>query len=101
MVIRVVFALALLAAAAAPATAQRAPANLIDMSRGGMLRYDFDGLLFERAPDHVSLGYDLEGLTGTVATYRMIRDYGPLDYNLEGLIFAQLSRDWQARAFAD
>lgn len=51
--------------------------------------YDMGGLLYERTPDHVALGYRLEGLTGSIPAYRVIREVGPLEYELRGLLFAQ------------
>ncbi|MGP1353505.1 MAG: hypothetical protein ACTS1Z_09290 [Parasphingopyxis sp.] len=55
---------------------------------GPQIAYDVTGLLYNRTPDYLALGYDLEGLTGSVATHRVIRDYGPLEYEFEGLVRA-------------
>lgn len=56
--------------------------------RGPHIGYDISGLLYERAPDHIALGYRLDGLTGSVPAYRVVRDVGPLEYKLEGLVHA-------------
>lgn len=101
MVIRVVLAAALVAAAS-PLGAQQLPyvlgnltgvpdrppmpEPLLPQQPGPQIGYDVSGLLYNRTPDYLALGYDLEGLTGTVATHRVIRDYGPLDYEFEGLV---------------
>lgn len=108
MVIRVVFAAALFCATP-PLAAQQLPYVLGNLTGipdaappptpllpptpepepiGPQIAYDITGLLYNRTPDYLALGYDLEGLTGSVATHRVIRDYGPLDYELEGLVRA-------------
>lgn len=53
------------------------------------MSYDVSGLLYERVPDHIALGYRLEGLTGSVPAYRVVRDVGPLEYELRGLVYAE------------
>ena len=93
MVIRVVFALAAVAFAFPALAADKLSYEIANFShsavRGPQIGYDVSGLLYERTPDHIALGYRLEGLTGSVPTYRVVRDVGPLDYELQGLLFAQ------------
>lgn len=98
MVIRVVSAFAVLATASA-AAAQTLPYEIANLTgvpasappvaaRAPFIGYDMAGLLYDRMPDHHALGYDMERITGGVATHRTIRDYGPLDYDIEGLVRA-------------
>ncbi|QLC25241.1 hypothetical protein HFP57_09565 [Parasphingopyxis algicola] len=90
MVIRVVSALAAAAVAFPAAAAERLPYDIVNFTRtpayAPQIGYDVGGLLYDRVPDHVALGYRLDGLTGTVPAYRIIRDVGPLDYDTDGLL---------------
>jgi hypothetical protein len=96
MVIRVVSALAAVAISVPAMAADKLPYDLgffiqaptQEPQRGPQISYDISGLLYERAPDHIALGYRLEGLTGSVPAYRVVRDVGPLEYKLEGLVHA-------------
>ena len=104
MVIRVVFALAATAISIPAMAGDRLPYDLgfftqtvaTEPQRGPQIGYDISGLLYERAPDHIALGYRLEGLTGSVPAYRVVRDVGPLEYKLEGLV--QVVPAWQGVA---
>ncbi|WP_299324141.1 hypothetical protein [Parasphingopyxis sp.] len=121
MVTRVVFAAALLCATS-PLAAQQLPYILGNLTgipeaappptpllpptpepepRGPQIAYDVSSLLYNRTPDYLALGYDLEGLTGSVATHRVIRDYGPLDYEFEGLVRANDLRGGAATRAGD
>ncbi|MGP1346318.1 MAG: hypothetical protein ACTS3F_06585 [Phycisphaerales bacterium] len=107
MVIRVVFALAAAALAVPALAADRLPYDIVNFTRtpahAPQIGYDVGGLLYDRVPDHVALGYRLDGLTGMQPTYRVIRDYGPLDYDTDGLlavIYASARQDG-ARSAAD
>lgn len=107
MVIRVVFALAAAALAVPALAADRLPYDIVNFTRtpayAPQIGYDVGGLLYDRVPDHVALGYRLDGLTGVQPTYRVIRDYGPLDYDTDGLlavIYASAPQDG-ARSAAD
>jgi len=100
MVIRVVSALAVAAIAFPALAADRLPYDIANFSyspapdpqkapqSSPQIGYDVGGLLYERTPDHIALGYRLDGLTGSVPAYRVVRDVGPLDYELGGLLFA-------------
>lgn len=92
MVIRVVFVLAAAAIAVPALAADRLPYDMTSLvhppGHTPQIGYDVSGLLYERTPDHVALGYRLEGLTGSVAAYRVVRDVGPLEYELMGLVYA-------------
>jgi hypothetical protein len=92
MVIRVVFALAAAAIAFPALAADKLSYDIVNFSRTPantpQIGYDVSGLLYARAPDHVALGYRLDGLTGSVPAYRVVRDVGPLDYELKGLLYA-------------
>lgn len=124
MVIRVVFAAALFCATP-PLAAQQLPYVLGNLTGipdsapppapllpptpapaepeplGPQFAYDVTGLLYNRTPDYLALGYDLEGLTGSIATHRVIRDYGPLEYEFEGLVRANDIRGGSATLDAD
>ena len=43
-------------------------------------------MLYDRTPDHAALGYRTEEITGGTAAHRIVRDYGPLDYDTDGLL---------------
>ncbi|RED17477.1 hypothetical protein [Parasphingopyxis lamellibrachiae] len=102
MVIRVVSALVAAAMAFPASAAEKLPYDIANFgfgpsqtvapsamrSPGPQIAYDVSGLLYERMPDHVALGYRLEGLTGSVPAYRVVREVGPLEYKLEGLVHA-------------
>ncbi len=104
MVIRVVSALAAAAIAVPAMAVDRLPYDMgfftpslaPEPQQGPQIGYDMGGLLYERTPDHIALGYRLDGLTGSVPAYRVVRDVGPLEYKLEGLVHAMPS--WQAVA---
>ena len=105
MVIRVVSLLAI-AALAAPAAAETLPYDIANFYRtpaySPEIGYDVSSLLYDRTPDHAALGYRSEAITGGTATHRIVRDYGPLDYNTDGLlavIYAE--RETLGRAAAD
>ncbi len=101
MVIRVVFAVAL-ATLALPVAAQNAPplpydiANFYELpgsqtsvkpEEGPQIAYaGLEALLYNRVPDHIALGYRLEGLTGYVEPYRNGRDIDPLIYDFRNLV---------------
>lgn len=96
MVIRVVFAAALASIALPASAAPKAfdlPYDIADFFRTPSYRpqiaYDVDGLIFDRVPDHVSLGYRVQGLNGDyVRPFRRVRDVGPLPYDFENLVLA-------------
>ncbi|MEM8694931.1 MAG: hypothetical protein AAGE05_02790 [Pseudomonadota bacterium] len=97
MVTRVVFAFAgaalAVGALSGPAmAAERLPYDIVNFTRtpayAPQIGYEVSALLYDRVPDHIALGYRLEGLTGSVPTYRQIRDFGPLEYQMEGLLNA-------------
>lgn len=50
------------------------------------LDYRLDAMLYDRVPDHIALGYRLEGLTGAVPRHRNGMDAGPLDYDIKDLL---------------
>ncbi|WP_298016248.1 hypothetical protein [uncultured Parasphingopyxis sp.] len=98
MIIRVALGLAL-AAAAMPATAAGpSPALSYDITgflpppprpflHRQALAYDLDNLVFDRVPDHMSLGYRVRGLNGDyVRPYRTVREVGPLPYDFDNLV---------------
>ena len=93
-------------ALAAPAAAETLPDDIANFYRtpaySPEIGYDVSSLLFDRTPDHAALGYRTEAITGGTATHRIVRDYGPLDYNMDGLlavIYAE--RETLGRAAAD
>lgn len=106
MVIRVVSALAVAAMAFPASAAEKLPYDIANFgfgpsrtadpspvrSAGPQIAYDVSGLLYERMPDHIALGYRIDGLTGSVPAYRVVRDVGPLEYELEGLVLAPAAR---------
>ncbi|QLC22306.1 hypothetical protein HFP51_09020 [Parasphingopyxis sp. CP4] len=106
MVIRVVSLLAV-AALAAPASAESLPYDIGNFYRTPAytpeIGYDISSLLYDRTPDHAALGYRTEAITGGSATHRVVREYGPLDYDTDGLlavIFAKAEID-ETRDAAD
>ena len=89
MVFRVVSLLAI-TALAAPAAAETLPYDIANFYRtpayNPEIGYDVSSLLYDRTPDHAALGYRTEAITGGTATHRIVRDYGPLDYDTDGLL---------------
>ena len=106
MVTRVVSLLAV-AGLAVPAAAESLPYDIGNFYRTPAytpeISYDISSLLYDRTPDHAALGYRTDAITGGTATHRVVRDYGPLDYNTDGLlavIFAAAETD-ETRDAAD
>ena len=97
MVIRVVSTLALLLAASPALAVDRLPYDIMNFSRtpayNPQISYDVTSLLFERVPDHAALGYRVDELTGSTASHRVIRDFGPLSYDMTGLLYAYYVED--------
>ncbi|NNC72810.1 MAG: hypothetical protein HKN78_08025 [Sphingomonadaceae bacterium] len=79
---------------------QREPISLLPVRRVPRIAYNLDGLIFNRVPDYVALGYRLEGLTDYVPPYRDGRDVTPLRYELDNLLFGLNNTRFESAAGA-
>jgi len=90
MIVRLVLGFAMACAAFPAAAGALLPYDIDNFFRtpamNPQLDYRLEAMLYDRVPDHIALGYRLEGLTGAVASHRNGIDAGPLDYDIKDLL---------------